>query len=140
MVNTTVMMAQMSFLLFVAIAADQTSPCAVTAAGVLRLWTFVMEMLLVVTDQMNPTLGQIALFVKRRAAFAAQAFLKIVLCFVMEMLLVRMLGMNYSLPAILKCLLTKDSNPILVSAVRRTISFSVRTAPGVFKRGRYVMM
>ena len=105
-----VTMAAMNFLLFVTTAAGQTLPCAVMVVGVLKLWIFVMEMLLVGTVLTNQTLGQIAPFAQSRAAFPAQVFLRIVQSFVMEMLLVQTLGMNYSLPAILKYILTKDSS------------------------------
>ena len=110
MVNMIVTMAAMNFLLLVTTAADQTSPCAVIAVGVLRLGTSVMETLLAVTVLTNPMLGLIAPFAQSRAAFPAQVFLRIVQSFVMEMLLVQTLGMNYSLPAILKYILTKDSS------------------------------
>ena len=63
----------------------------------------VIEMLIIVwTALMNQTLGQIARIAQRRAPCPAQVFLEIVQSFVMDGQLVRIIGTNYSLHAILK--------------------------------------
>ena len=68
-----------------------------------------MVMSIVQTALTNPTLGQIARIAQRRAACPAQVSLIIVQSFAMEIQLVQMLGMSYSLTASPKSLLKKKS-------------------------------
>ena len=86
-------------------AVGQALPGAEMAVGVLRLSGVVMELFLARTALTNRTLGRIAPFAQRRAPCPAQVFLATVQNFAMDVLLVLIIGTNYSPPVSPKLIL-----------------------------------